>query len=135
MRHQRPASYRSYSSVADSSNSGQMTDLGMSKGIAKFPLFCLAVLTSGVCFVDYATAQTDSNSRVNPPPSAVRDDFDLDPFYTKCLMVGGMPIIGSDRVNDAAILEAAYLVRKMLDVAQPHEIECHGRFGTHNGYS
>jgi cyclophilin family peptidyl-prolyl cis-trans isomerase len=51
---------------------------------------------------------------VGPVPDAVRETFDLDPFYKKHLDVGGLPVVGSEKVSDAAILEAAWIVEQML---------------------
>lgn len=47
-------------------------------------------------------------------PKAVRDRFSLDPFYQKHVAVMGLPVVGSVNVSDAAILEAAWIVEKML---------------------
>ncbi|MBT4694030.1 MAG: hypothetical protein HOB73_11860, partial [Planctomycetaceae bacterium] len=38
----------------------------------------------------------------------------FDPFYKKHVSANGFPIIGSDRVDDYALREAAYLVNMML---------------------
>ncbi len=51
---------------------------------------------------------------VRAVPEQIRQAFQLDPFYQKCLLVDGFPVIGSDRVSDAAIREAAWIVRQML---------------------
>ena len=46
---------------------------------------------------------------VAAPPAALG----LDPFYTKHLDAGGLPVIGSDNVSDAALLEARSIVLRM----------------------
>jgi hypothetical protein len=46
---------------------------------------------------------------VAAPPAALG----LDPFYKKHLDAGGLPVIGSDRVSDAALLEARGIVLRM----------------------
>ena len=51
---------------------------------------------------------------VGPVAEEVRAQFQLDPFYQKHLDVGGLPVVGSKQVSDAAIREAAWIVRKML---------------------
>jgi cyclophilin family peptidyl-prolyl cis-trans isomerase len=51
---------------------------------------------------------------VGPIPSELRRSAKLDPFYQKCMMVDQLPIVGSEKVSDAALLEAAYIVRHML---------------------
>ncbi len=48
---------------------------------------------------------------VGPPlPS-----LELSPFYAKHISVGGLPIVGSAKVSDFALKEAAYLVSTMLE--------------------
>lgn len=44
----------------------------------------------------------------------LRDDWKLDPFYRKQVDVGGLPIVGSDRVTDNALAEAAWIVERMI---------------------
>ncbi|MEX2671712.1 MAG: hypothetical protein WD294_06340 [Phycisphaeraceae bacterium] len=53
-------------------------------------------------------------AKVTAPPKDIVEFFDLNPFYTKHVSVAGFPIVSSDRVADVALLEAAYVVRKML---------------------
>jgi len=38
----------------------------------------------------------------------------LDPFYKRHVVVGGVPIVSSEKVSEHALHEAAYLMRKML---------------------
>ena len=51
---------------------------------------------------------------VGPVPDNVRRDWRLDPFYQKHIVVAEFPIVGSSRVTDYAILEAAWILRHML---------------------
>lgn len=51
---------------------------------------------------------------LNPVPAATVERFALAPFYSKCVMVGGLPVVASERVADAALEEAAVVVRSML---------------------
>lgn len=51
---------------------------------------------------------------VTDVPDKVRTQFKLDNFYQKQLNVGGLPVVGSKNVSDAAIKEAAWIVNKML---------------------
>jgi alpha-glucosidase len=44
----------------------------------------------------------------------VRAKFNLDPFYQKHVDAGGLPVVGSANVSDAALHEAAYLIDQML---------------------
>ena len=69
-----------------------------------------------------ATAEADAPSRgqalpvdhVIPPPADVVARLELKPFYSKHVSVDGLPIVGSAKVSDYALLETAYLVRRML---------------------
>lgn len=49
-----------------------------------------------------------------PPPEEVVAAFDLDRFYKKYVDAGGLPVVASERVSDYALLEAAFLIGKML---------------------
>jgi alpha-glucosidase len=48
--------------------------------------------------------------RVAAPPESLK----ADPFYRKYVSCGGIPILSSERVADAALLRAAYLMNRML---------------------
>ena len=50
------------------------------------------------------------SAQVQVPPAALK----LPPFYTKYVSAHGYPIVSSDKVDDYALLEAAYLVNLML---------------------
>jgi len=50
----------------------------------------------------------------SPPPDNIVEQFNLDPFYRKCLLVEGLPIVASDDVRDESLLEADYLIRQMI---------------------
>jgi len=52
--------------------------------------------------------------RVIPPPAVEIERLSLSPHYRKYVNVEGFPIVGSARVSDHAMLEAAYIVRHML---------------------
>ena len=51
---------------------------------------------------------------VTAPPKDVVESLKLDPFYKKYVSACGMAIVGSDKVSDYALLEAAYLINQML---------------------
>lgn len=51
---------------------------------------------------------------VGPVPDEVRATWRLDAFYQKYISVGGLPVVGSAKVSDFALLEAAYVLRNML---------------------
>lgn len=58
-----------------------------------------------------AGGETD---KVGPIPEQVRTGWKLDSFYQKHIAVGPLPIVSSERASDFALLEAAYIVRRML---------------------
>ena len=49
-----------------------------------------------------------------PPPAAVRDFFDLSPFYQQWINAGGFPVLASEKVNPYAVKEAAWLIWQMV---------------------
>ena len=54
------------------------------------------------------TSRTYPSVRVAPIGDQLRMDYRIDPFYKKALTIGSIVVIGSDRVSDWAMLEAAY---------------------------
>ncbi len=61
-----------------------------------------------------ATAALGADSpefRVVEPPKS----WNLDPFYKKCVLVHGLPIVSSEKVSDYALKEAAYLIGRMAE--------------------
>lgn len=70
-------------------------------------------IRSLVLFVAFASAAADA-ARVSPVPANVRAQFNLSPFYQKYVDAGGLPIVGSARVSDYALLEAHYIVEHMI---------------------
>ena len=54
-------------------------------------------------------------SEVGPVPETIRADFELSPFYQKYLDVEGFPVVGSEKVSDAALYEAEWILRHMLE--------------------
>src|SRR5262249_40360178 len=55
-------------------------------------------------------AESDVISPVSAPPN----ELGLDPFYTKYVSAHGLPVLGSSKVSDLALREAAYLADQML---------------------
>ena len=49
-----------------------------------------------------------------PPPAAVRDFFDLSPFYQQWINVKGFPVLASAEVNPYALKEAAWVIWQMI---------------------
>lgn len=54
-------------------------------------------------------------SAVIPPPEGAVAFLRLDPFYKKFVSAGGLAVISSEKVSDYALLEAAYLIDRMLE--------------------
>jgi hypothetical protein len=51
---------------------------------------------------------------VEPIPDTLRADYRIDPFYKKCTVIDGIPIIGSEKVSDFAFLECAWTLDHLL---------------------
>ena len=54
------------------------------------------------------------DDRVSPIPARVREEFKLPPFYQKWISIEGFPVVASEKVMGAAVLESAAIVRGML---------------------
>ena len=51
---------------------------------------------------------------VGPVPETLREQLELAPFYQKHIAVAGFPIVGSAKVSDHALREAAWIVRHVV---------------------
>ena len=69
------------------------------------------IALAGVLLPATLPAKADT---VLPIPAELRRSAGLDPFYQKYTRVGNLPIVGSAKVSDFALLEAAYIIRNML---------------------
>lgn len=58
-------------------------------------------------------ASASADVVIAPPPEIVAR-LSLSPIYTKCVMVEGLPVVGSAKVSDYGLLEAAYLIRNEI---------------------
>jgi alpha-glucosidase len=56
----------------------------------------------------------DGAVKIADVPEELRRTLKLDPFYAKYTDYKGYPILGSAKVSDAALLEARFLISKML---------------------
>ena len=75
---------------------------------------CFAIIAA-FASVPAAVAQVAA-PKVTPIPEAVVKKFKLDTdFYKKHLDYNGFSILSSEKVSDAALFEARYLIDKMLD--------------------
>ena len=61
-----------------------------------------------------AIAQSVNISEPVPPSDAVRETFDLNPFYEQWIDVEGLPVVASAKVSPYAVKEAAWLIRQMV---------------------
>jgi hypothetical protein len=71
----------------------------------------MRVLLLALAMIPYPTMADDSPS---PIPADLRAEFKLPPFYQKMISVEGFPIVSSEKVLDAAVVESAVIVRGML---------------------
>ena len=72
------------------------------------------LLISALALAILAPAHAE-DLRVTEPPEAVRATLKLAPFYKKYVSAGGFPVVGSEKVSDSGMLEAAWLIGRMLD--------------------
>ena len=82
----------------------------MNKQFLRFNFFLLMYLTLPLI----TTAQVVSIPEPVPPPFAVREAFELDPFYQQWIDVEGLPVVASAKVNPYAVKEAAWQIRQMI---------------------
>jgi hypothetical protein len=62
-----------------------------------------------------ASAQPAGTKAPGPVPATVRQALNLSPFYKKYVDANGLAVLGSEKVSDAAMVEAAAIVNAMLD--------------------
>ncbi len=73
----------------------------------------LALALAALAFPAARAAETAEG--VAPIPESLRAEFRLAPFYQRHLLVGALPVVGSSHLSDAALREAAWIIRRMLD--------------------
>lgn len=61
-----------------------------------------------------ARQTTPAPPKITQPPASVRKALRLSPFYKKYLDAKGLAIVGSEKVSDAALVEARDIVNSML---------------------
>src|SRR4029079_13344426 len=64
---------------------------------------------------DGAPATESAAIHVEPIPDALRHEYRIDPFYTKCCVIDGIPIMSSDKTSDYALLECAWTLDHLLN--------------------
>jgi len=80
--------------------------------MARFSWLCAWIVLLQCAAV--GVAESAQEERVTAPPEAEVQQLQLDPFYKKFVSAHGFPIVSSEKVSDAALLEAAYLIDRML---------------------
>jgi cyclophilin family peptidyl-prolyl cis-trans isomerase len=75
-----------------------------------------AVLLLGALVLSLGCQQDGRTHRlvVTPVSDELRAEFDLAPFYKKSVTLGSFPGVGSAEVSDEALLEAAWIVQRVL---------------------
>lgn len=75
-----------------------------------------AMLHAALCLLPVALlpAPQDAGPAIQPPPTAIRERFELTDFYGQWCDAGGMPVVASARVHPAALREAHFLIMQML---------------------
>ncbi|MAJ28528.1 hypothetical protein CBD41_03805 [bacterium TMED181] len=73
---------------------------------------CLVLLCVGCLPASYQ--DEGSQKIVRSVSEEIRQEFQLDDFYQLHVDVGGFPVVSSDRVYEEALLEARYLILKMV---------------------
>ena len=63
---------------------------------------------------DDGTESPSQPIHVEAIPDSLRSEYRLNPFYKKCTVLNGIPIIGSENVSDFAFLECAYTLDHLL---------------------
>lgn len=58
--------------------------------------------------------EAGASDSVAPPSPETVSAFKLAPFYAKCVLVEGLPVVGSAKVSDYGLREAAYLIRQQI---------------------
>ena len=74
----------------------------------------LRLIIALILFGQLAQAVSVSADVVIAPQPEIVARLSLSPFYTKCVLVEGLPVVGSAKVSDYGLLEAAYLIRKEI---------------------
>ena len=77
-------------------------------------MLCIIVFLTIGMLLATVTAQSINIREPGPPPTTVRETFNLDPFYTQWIDVEGLPVVASEKVNAYAVKEAAYLIRQVI---------------------
>ena len=78
-----------------------------------YPIDITTTLLTGTVSTPY-TNQAINISEPVPPPSTIREAFELSLFYQQWVDVEGFPVLASEKVNPYALKEAAWLIWQMI---------------------
>ena len=78
-----------------------------------YPIDITTTLLTGTVSTPY-TNQAINISEPVPPPSTIREAFELSLFYQQWVDVEGLPVLASEKVNPYALKEAAWLIWQMI---------------------
>ena len=93
-----------------------------------YPIDITTILLTGTVSTLY-TNQAINISEPVPPPSTIREAFELSLFYQQWVDVEGLPVVASEKVNPYALKEAAWLIWQMIG----HRPEILHTFGAKKG--
>jgi hypothetical protein len=93
-------------------------------GLASLAVMCLtrraAAQARRIGYIPIPTTNPDGSTTshapiyVEPISDTLRREYQLHPFYTRCVTVVGVPVISSDNVSDYAPLECAWTLDNLL---------------------
>lgn len=89
----------------------------------------LGILLSGSAALADAPPSVTATAAATVEIVAPPGDLELPEFYRKCVLVRGFPVVSSDRVHDAALREAAWLIERML-THRPDVVDALAESGT-----
>ena len=78
-----------------------------------YPIDITTILLTGTVSTPY-TNQAINISEPVPPPSTIREAFELSLFYQQWVDVERLPVVASEKVNPYALKEAAWLIWQMI---------------------
>ena len=78
-----------------------------------YPIDITTTLLTGTVSTPY-TNQAINISEPVPPPSTIREAFELSLFYQQWVDVEGFPVLASEKVNPYALKEAVWLIWQMI---------------------
>ena len=77
-------------------------------------LFRRAILAGILIAVSGNATQSLADEKPEFEVTAPPAELKIDPFYKKYVSANGLPVIASEKVNDYALKEAAFLITEML---------------------